>query len=44
MIECLNEHRTARGNDILNAVIESVDNYVGEAKQFDDMTSVILKI
>ncbi len=44
MLECLNEHRAWHGHELLDAVVESVDKYVGDAKQFDDMTSVIFEI
>ncbi len=41
---CLNEHSREDGQQLLNAVINSVDEFVGNADQFDDMTSVLIEI
>ena len=43
MIETLNNNAKADPKSILTAVSESVDNFVGEAEQFDDLTMLCLE-
>ena len=44
LTDCLNAHRSEKGNGLLDAVIKDVDDYVGDASQFDDMTSILLEV
>ena len=38
MLEILNQHKTTDPVELLRAVKTSVDEFVGEAEQFDDLT------
>ena len=42
--ECLNAHRSEQGSDLLNSVIGSVGEFTEGARQYDDMTSVLIEI
>lgn len=44
MLDCLNEHGTARIEELLAHVRESVDNFVQEAEAFDDLTMLAFEV
>ncbi len=44
MLACLNEHGTARIEELLAHVRESVDNFVREAEAFDDLTMLAFEV
>ena len=43
MIDALNEYRDAAPNDILEGVSRNVNEFVGDAEQFDDLTMLCLE-
>ncbi len=43
MLKALNEHRTESPKDILEGIKESVNEFVGDAPQFDDLTMLCLE-
>ncbi|MBR3149075.1 MAG: SpoIIE family protein phosphatase [Eubacterium sp.] len=44
MIDALNEYKDASPQEIINGVKKSVDNFVGSAPQFDDMTMLCVEL
>ena len=44
MLKALNQHKEKNPRGIIEGVIQSVNEFVGEAPQFDDMTAVCLEM
>ncbi len=43
LIEVLTQHRERTAREIVDAVIQDIDLFVGEAPQFDDITMMVMK-